>query len=107
MSLLQAKAQAVVTASGVDPKAINIGSILSIIQQILQGLSLCSGITGTPPTAAKVHQTLANPNPRQQRQARRLVRQEFRRQPLLQDHVLDGVYATGKAIKHYRDFSYV
>jgi|ERR1700722_238610 len=97
--LLQAKADAVVAASGLNPGAVNLGSVLQIIEQILSGLALCPGLgVIAPPTAATVHGALSAPTPQQARTAKRLVRREFRRQPQIWENVLEGLYATGKAM---------
>lgn len=91
MDIITAKAVASVTASGISQQAVNLGSIIQIITQILQGLSACN------PTAPAVHAALTNPTPMQERTAERLVRRMFRRQPALQESILEGIYATGRA----------
>lgn len=91
-NIIAQKAQAVAQHANLTPKAsaLNFGAILAFITQLLQGLSLC------PTTPASVHGAISNPTPMQQRRAQRLARQTFRRDPIMQETILEGTYAVGK-----------
>lgn len=90
--IIQQKAQLVAQHANLTTKAaaLNFGSILAFITQLLQGLSIC------PTTPASVHASISNPTPMQQRRAQRLARQTFRRDPIMQETILDGTWAVGK-----------
>lgn len=86
MQLITAKATQVSQATGIT----GLQGIIQVILQVFQAFSAC----GTP-TAPAVHQSISNPDRQQERALERVVRRNFRRNPAVQQVVLDGVLQVG------------
>ena len=89
MGIIADKAKVVAQTAGVTTGT-GLSSIISIIEQLLQSFSACT------PTAAQVHERIANPGPLEELTTKRLVKRNFRRQPGLQVYVENGLLTVGK-----------
>lgn len=87
-----AAAKAVATNLGAHPN-FDITSIIGIIGQIFGAFKLCM------PTAPAVHQSIANPTPREERAGERVVRRNYRGNPAAQSAVWDAIKEVGGTLQ--------
>lgn len=100
------KSRAVMAAANLNPHVFDITQIFSIIMSIFQGLAACAPPAPTPiptppvpppagaPTAAQVHQSIANPGIIQRLDLRETTR-KYVKNPALVRHVMQGVLTVG------------